>query len=233
MNEEQKTKAATRKPRSGKAVYERIREMAISYVFLPDTSINEASLADTLGVSRSPVRDALNRLATEGLLSYRTNHGFFARSLSEQELFDLAEARMCLELEALDLAFERATDQQRRDLLHFWQEVDAGLVDTKASETARADEAFHMLIFEMSSNRVLIDLIKMINARIRFIREIEVETPIREGADFREHINVANALISNDRDDGLAAMKRHLTFDKQNTGAILRAGIVRVYQTRS
>ena len=206
--------------------------MAISYEFLPDASINEASLAKKLGVSRSPVRDALNRLVTEGLINFRANYGFFARSLSEEELFSLAEARLCLEMEALRLAFERGTEEERNELLSFWQDIDRKLASTDPKETARADEEFHMRIFRMARNQVLIGMIETINARIRFIREIEIETPIREGADFQEHFNIAKALIAGDKDSGLAALRRHLTFNREDVSPILREGVLRVYQTR-
>ncbi|MGD9865039.1 MAG: GntR family transcriptional regulator [Pseudodonghicola sp.] len=232
MTTQQKTDARPRKPRQGKQVYDRIREMAISYEFLPDESINEAKLAQTLGVSRSPVRDALNRLVTEGLITFRPNYGFFARSLTDTELFDLAEARLCLELEALGLAFDRGTREEAQELLAFWQEIDAGLDRTAPREAAYADEEFHMRIFRMARNAVLLSMIQSINARIRFIREIEIETPVRAGADFTEHFNIAGALIAGDRDAGIAAMRRHLTFTRDNASAVLREGIVRVYQTR-
>ncbi len=206
--------------------------MAISYEFLPDESINEASLARQLGVSRSPVRDSLNRLVTEGLITFRPNYGFFARSLTETELFDLAETRLCLEIEALRLAFERRTPEQAQELLDFWTQIDANLETTDPKVSARADEDFHIRIFRMANNAVLLNSIETINARIRFIREIEIETPIRSGADFSEHFNIARALIDNDCAAGLAAMKRHLEFNRVETKKILRQGILRIYETR-
>ena len=224
---------AGRRPRQGKQVYDRIREMAISYEFPPDHNINEASLAADLGVSRSPVRDALNRLTTDGLITFRQNHGFFARSLTDTELFNLAETRLCLELEALLRAFERGSKRATADLLAFWQEVDGKLGDVDPKDTARADEEFHMRIFQMAGNAVMISMIETINARIRFIREIEIETPIRQGADFAEHFKVAEALISGNLLEGLAAMRRHLTFTRENAKAVLREGIIRLYQTRA
>lgn len=233
MTTQQQPSAGSRKPRQGKLVYDRIRQMAISYEFLPEDSINEASLAAKLGVSRSPVRDALNRLVTEGLITFRPNYGFFARSLTDTELFDLAEARLCLEVEALRLAFERRTNEEAEELLAFWQDVDAKLGDTDPKVSAQADEAFHMRIFRMARNTVLISMIETVNARIRFIREIEIEKPIREGADFAEHFNIAKALIAEDRDAGLAAIRRHLKFTREDAKAVLREGIIRVYQTRS
>lgn len=232
MTASKKMVAPVRKPRPGRAVYDRIREMAISYEFLPDESINEAALASALGVSRSPVRDALNRLVTEGLITFRANYGFFARSLTEGELFDLAETRLCLEREALERAFERGTKEEAEELLSFWSAIDATLKIADPKMTARADEDFHMRIFRMARNAVLSAMIETINARIRFIREIEIETPIRDGADFAEHFNIARALVAGDRAAGIAALNRHLKFTRDNARSVLREGIIQVYQTR-
>lgn len=222
-----------RKPRPGKIVLERVREMAISFEFLPDESINEAALAQKLGVSRSPVRDALNRLVTEGLINFRPNYGFFARTLSEAELYDMAEARLCLELEALRLAFERGTLDERKGLLEYWQGVDDQLDGMDPREAARHDEQFHMHIFAMARNATLTNLMNIINARIRFIREIEVEMPMRKGADFKEHFTIARALVSGKESTAHNAMKRHLTFTPETAKAVLREGILRIYQTRT
>lgn len=222
----------TRKPRPGKEIYEKIREMAISYDFLPNESVNEAALAKSLNVSRSPVRDALNRLVAEGLITFRQNYGFFARSLSEEELYSLAEARLCLELEALRLAAERGTTDEKEALLQFWEGIDAAATEMSAKKTARADEEFHMRIFKMARNQTLTDMIEIVNARIRFVREIEIETPCRGGANFSEHFAIAKALVDGNLDEALSAQKRHLTFTREHLEQILQQGILRIYQSR-
>ena len=86
--------------------------MAMTFHFLPGERLNEAILAKELGVSRTPLREALNRLATEGFLTFSANNGFFRKSLDVKEIFDLYEFRMYLELSAVKLAVERATDEQ-------------------------------------------------------------------------------------------------------------------------
>ena len=80
------------KLKAGNAAYETIREMAIEFRFRPDEKINEVELSSALGVSRTPVREALSRLVSENLVSFRRNYGFYCRSLSEPELDDLLDA---------------------------------------------------------------------------------------------------------------------------------------------
>ncbi len=70
--------------RSADRVYDAIKSMAITYGFRPGERINEVDLARQLDVSRTPLREALNRLVTEGFLTTRLNKGFFARTLGPQ-----------------------------------------------------------------------------------------------------------------------------------------------------
>jgi len=83
--------------------------MAVSFDLKPDERINESELAERLGASRTPLREALNRLVAEGLLVYRSRKGFFCRPLQPKLIFDLYEARLAVEKEAVRLACERAT----------------------------------------------------------------------------------------------------------------------------
>src|SRR5580692_7194338 len=100
-------------------VHNELRSMAMTFRMLPGERLNEAILAKELGVSRTPLREALNRLTTEGFLVFSANHGFFRKSLDVKEVFDLYEFRMQLEISAIKLAVDRATDDQLLDLEKF------------------------------------------------------------------------------------------------------------------
>ncbi len=84
----------------------------------PGERLNELELAARFGVSRTPIREALNRLASEGLLVESTR-GYIRKPLDIQEMADLYEARMAIERECLRLAFDRATEQQLQDISGF------------------------------------------------------------------------------------------------------------------
>src|SRR3546814_20748850 len=84
--------------------------MAVSYLFKPGERINEGALARRLGVSRTPLREALNRLNTEGLLNALPGKGFFCRDLDVREIFSLYEMRKVIEAGSARLAVVRARD---------------------------------------------------------------------------------------------------------------------------
>ncbi len=103
-------------------VHRELRGMAMTFRFLPGERLNEAILAKELGVSRTPLREALNRLSTEGFLTFSANNGFFRKPLDVKEIFDLYEFRMHLELSAVKLAVERASDEQLLAIEKFSEE---------------------------------------------------------------------------------------------------------------
>ena len=93
----------TRKPPQDGHVdrlYNALRSMSIGFELKPDERINESELAEALGTSRTPLREALNRLVAEGYLAFRPGHGFFCRGLSPSEVFDLYDARVAIEAAA-------------------------------------------------------------------------------------------------------------------------------------
>jgi DNA-binding GntR family transcriptional regulator len=84
-------------------VYDKLKQMSVGYDFKPGERLNEGVLASALGVSRTPLREALTRLTTEGLLRFSPGKGFFCRDLDAQEVFSLYEMRRIVETEALRL----------------------------------------------------------------------------------------------------------------------------------
>src|SRR5579862_6815448 len=85
-------------------VHHELRSMAMTFRFLPGERLNEAILAKELGVSRTPLREALNRLTAEGFLTFSVNLGFFRKPLEVKEIFDLFEFRLEIEVTAVRLA---------------------------------------------------------------------------------------------------------------------------------
>src|SRR5215471_6358552 len=97
--------------RESDRVYESLRSMAIAFKFKPGERLTELDIAERFSVSRTPVREALNRLVNEGFL-VADGRGFAVRDLDPKECFDLYELRLALEFTAVRLAVQRATDEE-------------------------------------------------------------------------------------------------------------------------
>jgi DNA-binding GntR family transcriptional regulator len=90
-----KAKAGTPSESIVERIHRELRGMAVSYQFLPGERLNEAILAKDLGVSRTPLREALNRLTAEGFFTFSANQGFFRKPLEVKEIFDHRRAVGC------------------------------------------------------------------------------------------------------------------------------------------
>lgn len=192
----------------GAAVYEALRAKAITHAFLPGERLNEGELASELRVSRTPLREALHRLTSEGFLRAVAGRGFFFRELDPKELFDLYELRMALELAAVRLAVERASDQQIDTLADMLSDG-ASNEECSTTELIAQDEQFHERLVGLAGNAEMSRVLGNINARIQFVRWIDVGQPGRR-ATHHGHKAIVAALKTRDVDACAALLTKHI-----------------------
>ena len=138
------------------ATHEKLRAMIFSGELQAGQRLGQEEIARQLGVSRLPVREALNRLATEGLVELKPRRGFFVVSLDVQEIEDIFEVRALLEQRAGELATERRTIVDVEELEAIVSELD-DLVQTEIDfdEWARLNQDFHQRLFQTSGRKHL------------------------------------------------------------------------------
>ena len=218
--------SAVRRER-GSSVLSILRDMAISYQLKPGERLSEIELAERLGVSRTPVREALNTLATDGFL-VASSRGFARRPLDIQEMQDLYEARMAVERECLRLAMERATAEQIRALITFLEHSKSVSHDTPVRELVALDESFHLQIADMAGNAELRRMLASLNERIRFIRWIDMETVGRDSTQ-KEHQQIARALKARDWVAGERHLGAHIGLRREQIVEAITRGLARIY----
>lgn len=157
--------------------YNLLKEMAASYEFKPDSRLNETTLAKRLDTSRTPLREALNRLVAERFLTFRAGQGFFCRSLKPSEIMDLYEARAAIECEAVRLAALRA-DPADIDALDAFLTATTEDYRPGASslDLLRLDEEFHLRLTALSGNAEMSRMLENMNGRIHYVRLIDLKT---------------------------------------------------------
>ncbi|WP_350334554.1 GntR family transcriptional regulator [Coralliovum pocilloporae] len=212
-----------RQPSSVDRIYEQVRLMAASFEIKPDERINEGALARTLGASRTPVREALNRLVAEGFLTFQTGKGFFCRSLDPDEILDLYEVRAAIECEAARLACQRASDEAIADLSAYLDGVEKDYSgDLEPKELVGIDECFHLKLARLSGNEELVRMLDNINARIRYIRWIDMED--RRTVTPTDHRAIVESIQTRAPDQAADAMRRHIERrSEEATSAVRRA----------
>ena len=154
------TKHAQAVPLSQQA-YEQIKHMIVTLKLAPGSVIDEAQLQDELQLGRTPIREALKRLALESLVSIVPRRGIFVTNIGINDLQRLLEVRLELETLATRLAAQRGTAEH-------WQRMEQLVVEPLVldgdsdSDMIRVDEAFHEIIYEAADNRFLHEAITVL-----------------------------------------------------------------------
>lgn len=204
-----------------------LRDMAIAYQFKPGERLSEIELAERLGVSRTPVREALTRLVTEGFLQTATR-GYMRRPLEVQETLDLYEARVAIERECLRLALERATDAQLQEARVYLEESRTVAGSTPVQQLVELDEGFHLRIADMAGNSELRRMLVSLNERIRFIRWIDMENVGRDSTQ-HEHQEILQALTARDAALSERLLSGHIALRRDQIVDAIARGLARIY----
>ncbi len=176
------------------------------------TRLVEERLAEQLGVSRTPVREALVRLAADGLVVSREG-GYFVALPDLTQLRDLYEVRIALEFKGLSRALESEAMHHNVSLLEPLRDQWAGMLKDRPApepEFVLVDEDFHVVLSRASGNTVLTDTLISINTRIRSVRMYDYLTEDRIEATIVEHLEVVELVLSDRLPEALAAMHRHV-----------------------
>ncbi|RWQ63341.1 GntR family transcriptional regulator [Mesorhizobium sp.] len=210
-------------------VYAAIKEFAIDYRFRPGEKINEVELATELGVSRTPVRAALNRLQRDGFVASVPNKGFYARELTPEAVRDLYELRAAIERAAFGLACERATDTEIQATVDAWTKHSSLKGEGSWAKVAVADESFHMALTQLSKNAQMVNALEGLCSRIRFFRRIDLESMPRRSHSYQEHEAIIDALRRRDAAGGAALVEKHITLSSAHAMEVAARGLARIF----
>jgi len=186
--------------------YASLRTLILDRKISAGSPLQEGRLADDLRISRTPMREALVRLAGEGLLVRRDARSYAVRALGTKEYFDCMRAREIIECEAIVLAVDKITDAQLDKLDADLKMLDAGVHDE--IEHWHFDDRFHQLISSASGNVVLPRLVEELRVNARLFR---LHSPLhRQRENHEEHGEIISALRARDPERARAAMREHL-----------------------
>jgi DNA-binding GntR family transcriptional regulator len=189
------------------AVYEALTELIINGSLTPGQHLVEAELAESLGVSRQPIREALQRLQTAGWVDLRPSQGAFVHSPTTQECAQLLSVRALLETHSARGAAQHAT---ARDVARLWELQQTGLSALAAGDAraiVEANAALHGHITLLSRNAVLAELIPQVDRRVRWYY-MPIARPRGKDA-WNEHARIIEAIGEGAADRAEELMRRH------------------------
>jgi DNA-binding GntR family transcriptional regulator len=191
-----------------KDAYELLLEAIDQGEFRPGDRLVESELAERFGVSRTPVREALQRLETQGVLS-RDGRSLIVSSLDHDQLGELYVVRAELEGLAARLAAQHAAPEEVRVL---WEMIrkDRDLVD-RPDMLARTNKRFHRQLHLASHNRYLIQQLDMVHRAMALVANTSLAVPGRGLQSIDEHEAVVRAIGARDGDAAEAALREHIS----------------------
>lgn len=187
---------------------------------------SERDLSEQFGVSRTVIREAVRGLEAKGVVEVRSGRGLQVASVTSAqvtETFDLfvrgqqikdnvqpediSEVREMLELRIVELACQRATDEDLANIEATFESIEQA---TTSDEAAEADSNFHMAIATSTHNPLLVTLLESVNATIRTVRRESLQRPGRKAEAQAQHRRVLDRLLERDAVGALEAMAHHL-----------------------
>ncbi|HJA65969.1 GntR family transcriptional regulator [Lachnoclostridium sp. An169] len=191
-------------------VFNTLRRAILRGELKPGERLMEIQLANKLGVSRTPIREAIRKLELEGLVLMIPRKGAEVAEITEKNLRDVLEVRCALEELAVQLACERIDEEGVKELrdagLHFKEVLDSDDI----TQIAQADEAFHDVIFTATGNSRLIQLLnnlreQMYRYRIEYLKKKECY-PIL----IAEHKEILDAIAGRDKERATRVTSQHI-----------------------
>ena len=192
-----------------KDAYTLILEAIEAGVYQPGNRLVESELAEHLGVSRTPVREALQRLETQSMLR-RDGRSLIVASLDHNQLSELYAVRTELEGLAARLAAHHATDEELRVLRRMVDE-DRALVGGDPRQLSQANKRFHRQIHLASHNRFLVQQLDLVHRSMALMATTSLAAKGRDGVAIDEHESIVAAIEARDGEVAYAALKNHIS----------------------
>lgn len=195
------------------AAYQQIRELIISGALSPGVPLSERGLSETLGIGRTPVREAIKTLAQDGLLDISPMRGTFVRRITMQDLREIHETRMALEGMAAFLAAQRGpTKQLAACAASLKKLVSRSKAVLDVVDAQRLGWEFHEAMFEAAQNQRLHDIYKNLRAQSGLaLQKVEGYDLHRTRKAIQEHIDIYQAIEAGNALDAQRLIWEHLT----------------------
>lgn len=195
------------------AVYARLREDIFEFRLLPGDRFTESEVAERLGVSRTPVREALLRLQSEGMVQVYFRNGWEVVPLDFRRFADLYEFRRLIEhnsVRALCAAGPSRADRSVLDRLGEIWEAATGVREQDGRRVAALDEAFHLELARAAGNQEMALALEQITNRVRLIRRLDFQFSERVALTYAEHARLLQVLRARRVEQALALMAEHI-----------------------
>lgn len=200
-------------------VFNTLRQAILTGELKPGERLMEIHLANRLGVSRTPIREAIRKLELEGLVKMIPRRGAEVAQITEKSMNDVLEVRRAMDVLCVELACERISDEELEHLKKACTDFEQAVKTKDAKRIAQADVALHDIILHATGNMRLIQLVnnlseQMYRYRFEYIKDFSQHERLVE-----EHRIIYESLVQKDKETASQAAKTHIDNQKK---AIIR-----------
>lgn len=191
-------------------VFSQLRKKILTGVYKPGESLVELRLSEELGVSRTPIREALRQLELEGLVQSIPNKGVIVKGVTDQDVEDIFTIRTMIEGLAARWAAEKITEDEIRELKEALELEEFYTIKNDAEHLMTYDSKFHDIIFRASKSRPLMHMLSTFHFYIQSARNNSFGTPGRPVKALDEHRAIFEAIQSKDADTAETLTIQHI-----------------------
>ncbi|MCM1387918.1 MAG: GntR family transcriptional regulator [Bacillus sp. (in: Bacteria)] len=191
-------------------VFNTLRKAILTGELKPGERLMEIHLANQLGVSRTPIREAIRKLELEGLVIMIPRRGAEVAQITEKSLKDVLEVRRALDALCAELACDRITEEGKRQLQKACNEFEKATVTKDATIIAQADVALHDIIVAATGNERLIQLVNNLSEQMYRYRFEYIKDEDKHNHLVKEHRMIYDSIVRHDKEGAARAAKLHI-----------------------
>ncbi len=196
-------------------VYEELKIQILTGAIVPGTRMMEVDLAEEMGVSRTPIREAIRKLEKEGLVTIEPRRGAYASRISTQDMVEILEVRQDLEGLAAFFAATRMKDDEMDELRKIAARYNEAVAAGSMQDMIRYDTQFHRLIVDSCNNKILVNMVEQLQELVLRFRYIYYDNFRRAENMPEEHREIIEAIESGNEVRARAAADVHIDRLKQ------------------
>ena len=191
-------------------VYEELKMQILTGAIVPGTRMMEVELAKEIGVSRTPIREAIRKLEKEGLVTIEPRRGAYASQISTQDMVEILEVRQNMEGLAAFFAASRMNEDQLEELKEVSKYYNKAVQDGNMEDMIKHDTRFHRIIVESCNNKVLVQMIEQLQELVLRFRYIYYDNFKRAENMPEEHFEILHAIETKDAEAARNAADVHI-----------------------